>query len=83
MLDREVHIVAVCASRPMLVPADLAVFVLFFQPAHQRFEVFHHRASGDVFAGGFLQNFAPIFGAAFFQNVVEPRTHFLVIGIVT
>ena len=56
MLDREVHIVlrpGVNASRPMLVPADLAAFVLFFQPAHQRFEVFHHRASGDVFAGSF------------------------------
>ena len=61
----------------MLVPADLAVFVLFFQPAHQRFEVFHHRAGGDIFAGSLLQHFAPIFGAAFFQNVVEPRTHFL------
>ena len=53
-----------------LLPADLAAFVLFFEPAHQRFEVFHHRASGDVFAGSFLQNFAPIFGAAFFQNIV-------------
>ena len=31
-------------------PADMAAFVLFFEPAHQRFEVFHHRASGDVFA---------------------------------
>ena len=38
----------------MLVPADLAAFVLFFEPAHQRFEVFRHRASGDVFAGRFL-----------------------------
>jgi len=28
-------------------PADLAAFVLFFQPAHQWFEVFHHRARGD------------------------------------
>ena len=31
-----------------LFPADLASFVLFLQPAHQWFEVFHHRASGDV-----------------------------------
>jgi hypothetical protein len=37
-----------------LLPADLAAFVLFFEPAHQRLEVFHHRARGDVFAGGFL-----------------------------
>jgi hypothetical protein len=33
-----------------LLPADLAAFVLFLEPAHQRLEVFHHRASGDVFA---------------------------------
>ena len=32
-------------------PVDLAAFVLFFEPAHQWFEVFHHRASGDVFVG--------------------------------
>ena len=70
-------------SQRHLFPADLAAFVLFFQPAHQRFEVFHHRASGDVFAGRFLQNFAPIFRAAFFQNVVQPRTDFLVIGVIT
>ena len=42
-------------------PADLAAFVLFFEPAHQRFEVFRRRASGDVFAGRFLQYFVPIF----------------------
>ena len=36
------------------VPADLASFVLFFQPAHQRLEVIHHCAGGDIFAGGFL-----------------------------
>ena len=57
----------------MLVPADLAVFVLFFQPAHQRFEVFHHRASGNVFAGRFLLDFAPNFGGAFFQDVIKNR----------
>jgi hypothetical protein len=45
----------------MLVPTDLASFVLFFQPAHQRLEVFHHRTRGDVFAFRFLQHFAPIF----------------------
>ena len=56
-----------------LLPADLAAFVLFFEPAHQRFKVFHHRASGDVFAGRFLQDFAPIFGGAFFQNVIKHR----------
>ena len=53
-------------SQPHLVPADLPALVLFFQPAHQWLEVIHHRASGDVFAGSFFQNFAPIFGAAFF-----------------
>jgi hypothetical protein len=37
-----------------LIPADLASFVLFFEPAHQRLEIFHHRASGDIFAGRFL-----------------------------
>src|SRR5438552_9191888 len=31
-------------------PPDLPAFVLFCQPAHQRFEVIHHRAGGDVFA---------------------------------
>jgi hypothetical protein len=35
-------------------PADLAAFVLFFQPTHERFEVIHHRARGDVFAGRFF-----------------------------
>ena len=56
-----------------LFPADLAAFVLFFKPAHQRLEVFHHRAGGDVFAGRFFQNFAPIFGGAFFQDVIKHR----------
>ena len=57
----------------LLFPADLAAFVLFFQPAHQRLEVFHHRPSGDVFPGSFLQDFAPIFGGAFFQDVIKHR----------
>ena len=48
------------------VPADLAAFVLFFQPAHQWFEVVHHRARGDVFAGRFFRDVAPIFGADFY-----------------
>src|SRR5215813_2585756 len=64
-------------------PADLAALVLFLQPAHQRLEVVHHRASGDVFAGRFFQYFSPVFGAAFFQNVVQPRADFLVIGVIT
>ena len=51
-------------------PSDLPTFVLFLQPAHQRLEVIHHRVGGDVFAGRFLQNFAPVFGASFFQNVI-------------
>jgi hypothetical protein len=50
----------------LLLPSDLAPFVLFFQPSHQWFEVFHHRASGDVLAGGFLQDFAPVFRSTFF-----------------
>jgi len=51
-------------------PADLAAFVLFFQPTHEGFEVFHHRARGDVFAGRVFQDFAPIFRATFFQDVI-------------
>jgi hypothetical protein len=35
-------------------PVDLASFVLFLKPAHQRLEIFHHRASRDVVAGRFL-----------------------------
>ena len=54
-------------------PADLAAFVLFLKPTHQRFEVLHHRASGNVFAGRFLQDFAPIFDGAFFQDVIKHR----------
>ena len=67
----------------LLFPTDLTAFVLFLKPGHQRLEVFRHRASGDVFAGRFLQNFAPILGAAFLQNVVKPRTYFLVVGVIT
>ena len=52
----------------MLVPADLAVFVLFFQPAHQRFEVFHHRASGNVFAGGLLYKQPPALNRGLFHD---------------
>ena len=66
-----------------LIPADLAAFVLFLQPAHERLEIIHHRARGDVFAGRFLQNFAPILRAAFFQNVIQPRADFLVVGVIT
>src|SRR6266487_4644169 len=44
-----------------LFPADLAAFVLFFEPSYERFEVFHHCTRGNVFAGRLLQNFAPIF----------------------
>ena len=54
-------------------PADLAAFVLFLKPTHQRFEVFHHRASRDVFAGSFFQHFPPILGGAFFQDVIKHR----------
>ena len=56
---------------------------MFFQSGHQRFEVFHHRTSGDVFAGRFLQNFTAVLGAAFFQDVVQPRADLFVVGIVT
>src|SRR6266702_7771368 len=41
-------------------PADLAAFVLFFQPTHERLEVIGHGAGGDVFTGRFFQDFAPI-----------------------
>ena len=34
------------ASTTESIPADLAAFVLFFEPADQRLEVFHHGASG-------------------------------------
>jgi len=51
-----------------LLPADLLACVLFLKPSHQWFEVFHHRASGNVFAGRFLQDFAPIFWGAFFSG---------------
>jgi len=54
-----------------LLPADLAAFVLFFEPAHEGLEVFHHSTCRNVFAGRFLQDFAPIFGGAFFQNVIK------------
>jgi hypothetical protein len=36
------------------IPADLPAFVLFFQPAHERLEVIHHRAGRDVLTGGLL-----------------------------
>ena len=42
---------------------------MFFQPSHQRFEVIHHRAGRDVLAGGFLQDFAPVFSSTFFKDV--------------
>jgi RNA polymerase sigma factor (sigma-70 family) len=57
------------SGRYNLFPADLAAFVLVFQPRHGRLEVIHHRAGGDVFAGRFSQNFARIrldFGATFY-----------------
>ena len=56
---------------------------MFFQPAHKRFEVIHHRAGGDVLAGGLLQDLAPVFSSTFFKNVVQPRADFLVIGVIT
>jgi len=56
---------------------------LSFQPAHQRFEIIHHCARGDVFARRFFQNFAPVFRATFFENVIQPCADFLVVGIIT
>jgi hypothetical protein len=53
-----------------LLPPDLPSFVLFFEPAHKRFEVFHHRA-GDFFPDDFSQNFIRIrldFGATFYLD---------------
>ena len=56
-------------------PADLAAFVLFFEPAHKRFEVFHHRARGNVFADRFSQNLHGIrldFWATFYLDCGVP-----------
>jgi hypothetical protein len=36
-----------------LFPSDLAAFVLFFQPAHQRLEVISHGAGGVICMGKF------------------------------
>ncbi len=66
-----------------LIPANLAAFVLFFEPGIEWFEIFGHGAGGNIFAGRLLQDFAPIFGAAFLQNVVQPGPDLLVIGVVT
>src|SRR5438552_1195726 len=66
-----------------LLPADLAAFVLVFQPGHERLEVIHHRARGDVFACGFFQDFAPIFRAAFFKDVIQPPADFFVVRVIT
>jgi len=40
-------------------------------------------ARSEMFAGRFLQDFAPIIRATLFQNVVEPRADFLVIALIT
>ena len=66
----------------ILLPPDLASLVLLFEPGLQRLEVFRHGASGNVFAGRILQHLAPIFGGAFFEDVIEPFPDFLVIGII-
>ncbi len=38
-----------------LFPADRAAFVLFLEPAHERFEVVLHRASAELFTGRLAQ----------------------------
>jgi hypothetical protein len=42
------------ASVYKLIPADLPPFILFFEPALQRLEVFGHGPRGNIFAGCFL-----------------------------
>jgi hypothetical protein len=64
-------------------PPDLPTFVLFLQPALQWLEVFGHRTGGDILPGRFLQNLPPVLRAALFQNIIQPRPDFLVVGIVT
>ena len=48
-------------------PANLAAFVLFFQPAHQRLEIIHHCAGRDVLASGLPQDFTPVFSSTFLR----------------
>jgi hypothetical protein len=55
MLDVEAHIVAGVRLSADASPNRSGV--LYFvpqEPGHQRFEVFHHRTRGDVFARRFL-----------------------------
>ena len=52
-------------AQRFLIPTNRATLVLFFQPRLQRLEIFGHRARGNIFAGRFLQDFAPIFRRAF------------------
>src|SRR4051795_1182039 len=66
-------------KRPsLLVPANLTAFVLFFEPGLKRLEVIRHGASRDIFAGRVLQDFAPVFGAPFPKDVIEPFPDLLV-----
>src|SRR5580700_2830602 len=71
------------SGRSTSLPADLAAFVLLLQPGLQWLEVFGHRACRNVFTSRFLQNSSPIFRIPFFQNVIQPRTDFFVVGVVT
>ena len=50
---------------------------------HERLEVVHHCAGGDVFACGFLQNFPPVFGPTFFKDVIQPCADLFVVGVIT
>jgi hypothetical protein len=56
---------------------------LLFEPGHQRLEIVHHGAGRKIFAGRFLQDLAPVFGPAFFQDVVKPFSDFFIPGVVT
>ena len=58
-----------------LLPADGPAFVLLLQPAHQRLVVFEHRTRGEILAGRFLQDFAPVFGRTLQSRAEEALIH--------
>ena len=66
-----------------LIPSDLASLILLFEPRLEGFEVIGHRPGRKVLAGSILQNCAPVLGLAFFHDLLEERTDFLVVSIVT
>ena len=61
---------ALCPPFFVLIPPDLPAFILFFEPALQRLEVFGHGTRGNIFPGRFFQYFAPIFRGALLQDTI-------------